>query len=117
MMDAVRRRGAADDGEQELMRVRSRATAAVTMVALAAVGTGPAYADGSRTVTGPVTGDADIFMTYVGCDSLDGTTSAPGSRLNLGPYSAPLGRRSLGIVPTGTGTACCTVVPWLPSVT
>lgn len=87
------------------MRVRSRATAAVTMVALAAVGTGPAYADGSRTVTGPVTGDADVFITYVGCDSLHGTTAAPRSRLNLGPYSAPLGRRSLGIVPAGPGTA------------
>ncbi len=87
------------------MRVRSRATAVVTMLALAAVGTGPAYADGLRTLTGPVTDDADVFMTYVGCDSLDGRTAAPGSRLNLGPYSAPLGRRSLGIVPTGQGTA------------
>lgn len=87
------------------MRVRSRATAVVTMVALAAVGTGPAYADGPRTLAGPATGDADVFMTYVGCESLRGPTAAPGSRLNLGPYSAPLGRRSLGIVPTGPGTA------------
>lgn len=87
------------------MRVRSRATAVVTMMALAAAGTSPAYADGTRTLTGPVTGDADVFMTYVGCDSLDGPTAAPGSRLNLGPYSAPLGRRSLGIVPAGPGTA------------
>ncbi len=87
------------------MRVRSRATAVVTMVALAAVGTGPAYADGTRTLTGPATGDAEVFMTYVGCDSLDGPTAAPGSRINLGPYSAPVGRRSLGLVPGGPGTA------------
>jgi hypothetical protein len=76
----------------------------VTMV-LTVLGAGPAHADGSRTLTGPSTGDADVFLTYVGCGDLFGPAAAPQSRINLGPYSAPLGRRSLGLVPSARGTA------------
>jgi hypothetical protein len=67
--------------------------------------TGPAQADGTRTLAGPGTGDPDLFMTFVGCDSLFTPGRAPQSRLNLGPYDAPLGRRSLGLVPPTAGTA------------
>ncbi len=87
------------------MRVRGTVTVVAVTTVLAVVGVGPAGADGARTLTGPVTGDADVFMTYVGCDSIFGSAVAPQSRLNLGPYSAPLGRRSLGLVPVGTGSA------------
>ncbi|WP_210651990.1 hypothetical protein [Nocardioides sp. SYSU D00065] len=72
---------------------------------LAALGASPAQAQEARTVTGPATGDADVFLTYVSCDGLFDAGSAPQSRLNLGPYTAPLGRRSLGLVPSGSGTA------------
>ena len=91
------------------MHVRTTATAASAglaatclLTALAAV---PAAAQDTRTVDGPATGDAEVFMTYVGCESLLGPTAAPRSRLNLGPYTAPMGRRSLGLVPSGPGTA------------
>ncbi|KRE96031.1 hypothetical protein ASG76_02995 [Nocardioides sp. Soil774] len=91
------------------MHVRTTATATVTGLAatclMTALSAAPAQADGTRTVDGPATGDADVFMTYVGCESLLGATTAPRSRLNLGPYAAPLGRRSLGLVPSGPGTA------------
>lgn len=86
------------------MRVRSRMVVAATM-ALAALGAAPAQADGARTLTGPSTGDADVFLTYVGCEGLLTAGTAPQSRLNLGPYDAPLGRRSLGLVPSAPGTA------------
>lgn len=87
------------------MRVRStlRVVAAATM--LTALGMGPAQADELRTLTGPSTGDADVFLTYVGCVDLFSPATAPQSRLNLGPYAAPLGRRSLGLVPSAPGSA------------
>ncbi|NPD06273.1 hypothetical protein HN031_16460 [Nocardioides sp. zg-1308] len=68
-------------------------------------GAGPARAEGTRTLTGPATGDASAFITYVGCTSLFADAAAPQSRLNLGPYSAPMGRRSLGLVPAARGSA------------
>ncbi|HSU01448.1 MAG TPA: hypothetical protein VLK03_02775 [Nocardioides sp.] len=78
---------------------------AATML-LAAAGTAPAQAaDGARTLTGPSTGDADVFLTYVGCKGVFAPATAPQSRLNLGPYDAPLGRRSLGLVPSAPGSA------------
>ncbi|NYE37987.1 hypothetical protein F4692_003132 [Nocardioides cavernae] len=66
---------------------------------------GPAGAAGSRTVSGPATGDDDVYLTYVRCDDLFGSAVAPQSRINLGPYAAPLGRRSLGLVPAAGGSA------------
>jgi hypothetical protein len=86
------------------MRTRTTLGVVATMM-LTALGAAPAHADGSRTLTGPSTGDADVFLTYVGCDDLFGPAAAPQSRINLGPYSAPLGRRSLGLVPSARGTA------------
>src|SRR5688572_15352095 len=93
------------DGEKR-MRVRSTlGVVAATATVLAALGAGPAQADEVRTLSGPSTGDHDVFLTYVGCTDLFATASAPQSRINLGPYDAPLGRRSLGLVPSAPGTA------------
>lgn len=77
------------------------ATLATTLVA------GPAAAAGTRTLSGPATGDPDSYLTFVRCDALFGSpaATAPRSRINLGPYSAPLGRRSLGLVPSAPGSA------------
>ncbi|MCF6377675.1 hypothetical protein L2K70_08665 [Nocardioides KLBMP 9356] len=73
---------------------------------LAALGAAPAQAaEGAQRLTGPGTGDPDVFLTYVGCDALFGAAQPPQSRLNLGPYTSPLGRRSLGLVPASGGTA------------
>lgn len=87
------------------MRVRSTMMVVAVTTMLTALGTVPAQADGTRTLTGPSTGDADVFLTYVGCGGLFTAGTAPQSRLNLGPYDAPLGRRSLGLVPSAPGTA------------
>lgn len=87
------------------MGLRTTLTAVAATGLLAALGTAPAQADGARTLSGPSTGDADVFLTYVGCDNLFAPASAPQSRLNLGPHDAPLGRRSLGLVPAAPGTA------------
>jgi hypothetical protein len=87
------------------MRLRTTMTIVALATTLAALGTAPAQAEGSRTLSGPSTGDPDVFLTFVGCDDLFGAAQAPQSRLNLGPYTAPLGRRSLGLVPPAAGTA------------
>ena len=92
-------------GSRNNMRVRSTLICVVLTTALAALGAAPAQADGARTLTGPTTGDADVFLTYAGCDGLFTAGTAPQSRLNLGPYDAPAGRRSLGLVPSSPGTA------------
>ena len=81
----------------------------VTTVALAIVASSaafaPAHADEVRTLTGPATGDPDLHLTYVDCDDFFAPGVPPQSRVNLGPFTAPLGRRSLGLVPPGPGTA------------
>ena len=87
------------------MRVRSTLRVVAVTTVLAALGMSPAQADGARTLSGPSTGDADVFLTYVGCSDLFAPATAPQSRLNLGPYAAPLGRRSLGLVPAAPGSA------------
>ena len=91
------------------LRLQSRFMRVVT-VAIAIAGTSaawavPAHADEVRTLTGPATHDPDVHLTYVGCESFFGPAAAPQSRLNLGPFTAPVGRRSLGLVPSGPGTA------------
>ncbi|WP_139227799.1 hypothetical protein [Nocardioides alpinus] len=85
--------------------MRSTLSVVATAALLTALGTAPAQADGPRTLTGPVTGDPDVFLTFVGCANLFAPAAAPQSRINLGPYDAPLGRRSLGLVPASPGTA------------
>lgn len=87
------------------MRVRSALMVVAATTLLTAAGTVPAQADGARTLTGPTTGDPDVFLTYVSCSDVFASGTAPQSRLNLGPYDAPLGRRSLGLVPSAPGTA------------
>jgi hypothetical protein len=91
------------------MRVRSimTALAATTLtLTMTTVVSSPAHAaGGSQTVAGPATGDPDVYLTYVGCADLLGAAAAPASRINLGPYAAPLGRRSLGLVPSAAGSA------------
>ena len=87
------------------MHLRTTVAVAAMTTALTALGASPAQADDARTLAGSSTGDADVFMTYVGCDSLFGAAAAPQPRINLGPYAAPLGRRSLGLVPSAPGTA------------
>ncbi|SED07731.1 hypothetical protein SAMN04489844_3623 [Nocardioides exalbidus] len=86
------------------MQLRNILGIVATGAALGAMSVAPAHAD-TRTLAGPTTGDSDTFLTYVGCDGVFTAGAAPQSRINLGPYSAPLGRRSLGIVPTGGGSA------------
>lgn len=76
--------------------------AAASLAAVAVAG--PAQA-APRTVSGPATGDDGLFLTYVSCDDVFGAGTAPVPRINLGPYDAPVGRRSLGLVPRAGGTA------------
>ena len=82
------------------MRLRTT----MALVASITLGAAPAHADATR-LSSAGTGDPDVFLTFVGCSELFGAARAPQSRLNLGPYTAPLGRRSLGLVPPGPGTA------------
>lgn len=72
----------------------------------------PAHADEVRTLTGPGSAAGDVFLTYVGCDDFFGPVAAPQARINLGPATAPMGRRSMGLVPQGPGTAAGPVVPF-----
>lgn len=86
--------------------VRLRIGLAALAVVLGSAGTAaPGWAGETRTLTGPSTGSNEVFLTYVGCAGFFGPSTAPSSRINLGPQSAPLGRRSLGLVPQGGGTA------------
>lgn len=88
------------------MRLRITTTIVAMAATLAALGAAPAQAaEGASRLSGPSTGDPDVFLTYVGCDTLFGAAQPPQSRLNLGPYTAPMGRRSLGLVPAAPGTA------------
>ena len=72
-------------------------------------------ADGGTTTTMAGAGSAldGMFLTYVGCETLEGAASAPTTRINLGPEVAPLGRRSFGLVPTGRGTASGPTISFL----
>jgi len=88
------------------MRLRTTMALVASATTMAALGAAPAQAaDGTHRLSGPGTGDPDVFLTYVGCDNVFGAAQPPQSRLNLGPYTAPLGRRSLGLVPQAPGTA------------
>jgi hypothetical protein len=64
-------------------------------------------------MTGPGSPLDGMYLTYVGCDAIGGAASAPSTRINLGPGVAPLGRRSFGLVPGGTGTASGPTVSFL----
>ena len=74
-----------------------------------------AQADGPTvsTMTGPGSPLDGMFLTYVGCDSINDAASAPSARINRGPDVAPLGRRSFGLVPTATGTAAGPAISFL----
>jgi hypothetical protein len=86
--------------------VRLRIGLAALAVVLGSAGTAaPVWAGETRTLTGPSTGSSDVFLTYVACSSFFGPSTAPRSRINLGPQAAPAGRRSLGLVPQAAGTA------------
>lgn len=76
----------------------------------------PAQADEGRsstTLTGPGSPLDGMYLTYVGCDALGGAASAPATRINRGPDVAPLGRRSFGLVPSGSGTASGPTISFL----
>ncbi|MDR7253514.1 hypothetical protein J2X46_002504 [Nocardioides sp. BE266] len=75
----------------------------------------PAHAEGVHTLSGPATDDPDVYLTYVDCSNLFSPGTPPASRLNLGPFSAPMGQRSLGLVPTAPGSASGPVV-WFDSL-
>ncbi|QBX56974.1 hypothetical protein EXE58_17040 [Nocardioides seonyuensis] len=79
----------------------TNAVAAVTVLALAPA----ASAGDTLTRSGPGTAGDGAFITYVGCESFRAPAAAPQTRLNLGPGVAPLGKRSLGLVPAGPGSA------------
>lgn len=98
------------------MRLRSTLVTAGAVALLCALPLAPAHADGVQTLTGPATGDTEVYLTYVDCASLFAPGTAPASRLNLGPFDAPMGRRSLGLVPSSAGTASGPVV-WFDSLT
>ena len=89
------------------MRLRTTMALLASATTMAAFGAAPAQAaeGGVTRLSGPSTGDPDVFLTYVGCDTLFGAAQPPRSRLNLGPYATPMGRRSLGLVPAASGTA------------
>jgi hypothetical protein len=88
------------------MRLCTTMALVASATTLAALGAAPAQAaEGADRLSGPGTGDPDVFLTYVGCDHLFGAAQPPQSRLNLGPYTSPMGRRSLGLVPPAAGTA------------
>lgn len=76
-----------------------------TVAFLAALPAATATPGEVLTRSGPGSTTDDAFVTFVGCESFDAAVDAPGARLNLGPGAAPLGRRSLGLVPAATGTA------------
>ncbi|WP_374455080.1 hypothetical protein [Nocardioides sp.] len=97
------------------MRVRSTLMTVAAGALLCALPVAPAHADGVETLTGPATGDSDVYLTYVDCTDLFRPGTAPASRLNLGPFDAPMGRRSLGLVPGSGGTASGPVV-WFDSL-
>ncbi len=98
------------------MRLRSTLTTVAAGALLCALPVAPAHADGVETLAGPATGDAQVYLTYVDCADLFRPGTAPASRLNLGPFDAPLGRRSLGLVPRSAGSASGPVV-WFDSLT
>lgn len=85
------------------MRLRIGSTSLAVVVGL--VLAPAAHADGVRTQSGPGATTDDVFVTYVSCGGFFGQAVAPRTRINLGPGVAPMGRRSLGLVPAGTGTA------------
>lgn len=78
----------------------TNAVAAVTVLAMA-----PAATAGDTTRSGPGSAGDGVFVTYVSCDAFGAAAAAPQTRINLGPGVAPLGRRSLGLVPAGPGSA------------
>ena len=98
------------------MRLRSAVTTCAASLLAWGLVLAPAHADGVRTLTGPATDDPDVHLTYVDCADLFRPGTAPASRLNLGPFAAPMGRRSLGLVPVAPGTAAGPAV-WFDSLT
>jgi hypothetical protein len=68
---------------------------------------------GVTTMTGPGSALDGMYLTYVGCDVIDGATNAPGTRINRGPGVAPLGSRSFGLVPSAPGTASGPTISFL----
>jgi hypothetical protein len=76
----------------------------------------PAQADDASavtTMTGPGSALDGMFLTYVGCDAMGGSASPPSTRINRGPGTPPLGRRSFGLVPSGAGTASGPTISFL----
>ncbi len=105
--------GSTGDGKERVVRRSAGAVALATLASLV-VGLAPAAsADGTSVRSGPGSAADGMFLTYVGCDSFFGPSSAPRTRVNLGPGAAPLGRRSFGLVPTAAGTASGPYVPFL----
>jgi hypothetical protein len=104
-------------GEQKERAVRrilgatALAAAASLLVGLPTI-TSAAASDGVTVRSGPGSAADGMFLTYVGCTGFFAPATAPGTRVNLGPGAAPLGRRSFGLVPSGPGTASGPYVPF-----
>lgn len=94
-------------------RSRVAVVAATLLSPLLMTSAHAADAEPVTTVTGPGSALDGMFLTYVGCDALDGAVRAPATRINLGPDVAPLGRRSFGLVPDGVGTASGPTISFL----
>ncbi|KRF07010.1 hypothetical protein ASG88_19010 [Nocardioides sp. Soil777] len=87
---------------------------ALAILASLVIGFAPAAsADGVNVRSGPGSAADGMFLTYLGCDGFFAPSSAPRTRVNLGPGTAPIGRRSFGLVPSGAGTASGPYVPFL----
>lgn len=86
------------------------ATSFGAVAVVGALGVVPAHADGVEVLHGSGFPSPDTHLTYVGCESFQGPTTEPQLRINRGPGSAPMGTRSYGLVPSGTGTATGAVV-------
>lgn len=84
------------------------ATVVALLTAAAVVAPAATAGNGASPAAGP-------SITYVACEDFFGPTAAPATRINLGPGDAPAGRRSLGLVPSGPGTATGPVT-WFTSL-
>ncbi len=95
--------------------IRHISAAVLATFALVTVTAGVAHADEGAvtTMTSPGSALDGMYLTYVGCAAFDAAAVAPTTRINLGPAQAPLGLRSFGLVPRGTGSAAGPTISFL----
>lgn len=88
------------------MRSAGRLVAAAAATAACAALAAPAHAADRFVVPGSTTLGDRTSLTYVGCADFFGSAATPPAlRINRGPQTPPLGRRSFGLHVSGAGTA------------